>query len=347
MALWVVWGHLVQQAGIGDRWNETWDAARDPSIPVFVFMIISGFVITHLITEKREPYLPYLTRRFMRLAPLLWACLAFTLIYDVFFPRVYQWDDANTPSYLAGYATMLHATIPAEILPDAARSILPPAWSISLEWQFYLLAPLLLWRRAWPLLIAAGVAAIFLTRKSVADWTGLMFDLGFLPLSIGYFMIGIGSYFVARRMQGIVLPSWLVLASALAVFAMTKGSWPIAIWVVIFGAAVSPNAIRNALQTKVMLWLGTISYSIYLTHMLVIGAIRKQLIQGPLGLEFGTWTHLWTMTAICVPIIIVASWLTWTAFERPGQRLGSWLARKMTGAPKLRTSPVVSLAPAE
>src|ERR1051326_2654002 len=37
---------------------------------VSVFIIISGFVITHLIIQKHEPYSIYIFRRFMRIFPL-------------------------------------------------------------------------------------------------------------------------------------------------------------------------------------------------------------------------------------------------------------------------------------
>ena len=49
--------------------------ASAPELPTsagrqLVFVIISGFVITHVIVERPEPYLGYLTRRFMRIFPL-------------------------------------------------------------------------------------------------------------------------------------------------------------------------------------------------------------------------------------------------------------------------------------
>ena len=68
LACTVVMAHLVQtsdlfQSGIGQR---AWHAGR---WAVVMFIIISGFVITHLIIEKREPYIAYIGQRFMRLFP--------------------------------------------------------------------------------------------------------------------------------------------------------------------------------------------------------------------------------------------------------------------------------------
>jgi len=44
---------------------------------------------------------------------------------------------------LLAHLTMLHGAVPDQILPGSSITYLPPAWSISVEWQFYLVAPFL------------------------------------------------------------------------------------------------------------------------------------------------------------------------------------------------------------
>ena len=39
-------------------------------LAVMIFVILSGFVITHLVVEKHEPYGPYLGRRALRIFPI-------------------------------------------------------------------------------------------------------------------------------------------------------------------------------------------------------------------------------------------------------------------------------------
>src|SRR5579872_3145219 len=70
---WLAWtvvlSHLslvsnIYVKGIGPN------AVRAGSIAVLIFIIISGFVITHRVIERPEPYRIYLLRRFMRIFPL-------------------------------------------------------------------------------------------------------------------------------------------------------------------------------------------------------------------------------------------------------------------------------------
>jgi peptidoglycan/LPS O-acetylase OafA/YrhL len=49
------------------------------STPVYLFVIISGFVITHLLLAKQQSYGPYIVRRLMRIAPVYLFCLALAI----------------------------------------------------------------------------------------------------------------------------------------------------------------------------------------------------------------------------------------------------------------------------
>src|SRR5271170_5431360 len=41
---------------------------------ILIFTIISGFVIAHLLIEKKEAYVPFITRRFLRVYPVYIIC---------------------------------------------------------------------------------------------------------------------------------------------------------------------------------------------------------------------------------------------------------------------------------
>jgi peptidoglycan/LPS O-acetylase OafA/YrhL len=79
----------------------------------------------------------------------------------------------------------------------------------------------------------------------------------------------------------------------------------------IAGAYLSRKVLRNNwLESAIPQWLGKISYSLYLTHFLVL-SVFMQL--------FGPWGGVF-----CLPVVFGIAWLTWFALERPS----IWLSRR-------------------
>jgi peptidoglycan/LPS O-acetylase OafA/YrhL len=79
----VVFSHLVYFANIyGHGFGSLIAHLGRPAV---LFVIISGFVITHVIVERPEPYLGYLTRRFMRIFPLF---AITSVVISLVMPRV-------------------------------------------------------------------------------------------------------------------------------------------------------------------------------------------------------------------------------------------------------------------
>src|SRR5882757_3055269 len=142
LALWVFASHALELGPYSAA-----AAPLRPNLAVDIFIILSGFVIFHLLGTG-EDYRTFITRRWFRLFPVFAVCFLIAL-------ALYGWmqvDDevafglghlSNLKPHLVAHATMLHGVVPEQILPHSARAILVPAWSISLEWQFYLVAPLL------------------------------------------------------------------------------------------------------------------------------------------------------------------------------------------------------------
>jgi peptidoglycan/LPS O-acetylase OafA/YrhL len=180
---WLAWAvvftHLTYMSNFGMK-GLSW-LFRSIGLPsVQIFIIVSGFVVTHVIIEKRDSYIPFLVKRFARIFPLLAiTCLIgfFTgdllavAMGDVGFPdpefakiaaEVAASNHLHLSSHLLAHFFMLHGLIPNEWLADSEYAFNLPAWSISLEWQFYLLAPLivfiLLQRRSLVIPLALAVA---------------------------------------------------------------------------------------------------------------------------------------------------------------------------------------------
>src|SRR5690242_3337403 len=79
---------------------------------VFVFIIISGFVITHLLHERSEPYSTYLLRRFMRIFPLFAVtCVIGYFTNDLYADTLSHVSYAGDPSFgtAAAFADIAHS----------------------------------------------------------------------------------------------------------------------------------------------------------------------------------------------------------------------------------------------
>jgi peptidoglycan/LPS O-acetylase OafA/YrhL len=76
---WLAWivvlAHVTLHTGAGIKWPLLEKIGTSAVYSVCLFIIISGFVITHLLIEKRENYLPYISRRFLRIYPIYFICL--------------------------------------------------------------------------------------------------------------------------------------------------------------------------------------------------------------------------------------------------------------------------------
>ena len=145
---------------------------------VDVFFILSGLVIVQSLAGCDHRARPFLIARVARIYPVFLVVFAASVAVQPLatgFERM-AWIGADSPArfiwsggwpndwglYIAAHLTMTHGLFPDGILPDVWVGFLGAAWSLSTEWQFYLLALLLggflgLRSLAWLLLaIAAG-----------------------------------------------------------------------------------------------------------------------------------------------------------------------------------------------
>ncbi|RXH39628.1 hypothetical protein XH94_17185 [Bradyrhizobium zhanjiangense] len=186
---------------------------------VLVFLVVSGFVIAHVVVEKAEPYPVYLVQRFARLFPLFVATcffgfftndlLAISLVAPGFndsdFAKVVNGVAASNHKYLwshlFAHLTMLHGAISNAALPYSEYAFNMPAWSISLEWQFYLVAPLIICiirNELFILLLAIAVSICEFWSASLVSTV----QSGALPLATSYFVVGIVSRLAYPYVQG-------------------------------------------------------------------------------------------------------------------------------------------------
>ncbi|MBL6854594.1 MAG: acyltransferase [Alphaproteobacteria bacterium] len=353
LALWVVVGHVGRRVLTDDellRWHLR--AALEPMLPVYVFMMLSGFVIFLLLDRGDEPLGVFLARRLFRLAPLYLALLLLSASLLSFQLRVLEalpWrsgeilDDikihaeaiANFWPHFAAHLLLLQGLFSDKLLFESTYTILSQSWSISLEWQFYLLAPLLFF-----LLRTRRLLLLILTLAAVTAVGRLGYGgVAFLPNMFFYFALGILSYYAygaARPAKGFepeLLDAALLVVSASFYFFL-KEPWPLIAWLFLLASVIAEKTGDHSLVTKAIAkasalqplrWLGKVSYSIYLVHIPILYAVFYFAL--PLLPNIGRGGYLALTLASTIGATIAAAAVTYRFIEKPGMALG----KRLTG----------------
>lgn len=258
-------------------------------VGVSFFYILSGFVLTWSHREK-DASRAFYRRRFARIAPTYWVCLALGVLYASYSSK----DLVGTVVNAAPSVLGVQAWIPVASIFYGGNAV---GWSISCEFFFYLSFPLLiLATRSKGVLIALATAAALivaitplLLRPSIGVRDASFWAVYIFPAQrLAEFVLGIALAAVMRR--GWRSPVPLPIAAALAIAGyFVAGSVPF--WAAVSLMTAAPFAILIAScasadlsgRATVFTWgklvkLGEWSFSFYLIHQLVISC-TEQLVQ--------------------------------------------------------------------
>ncbi len=370
MAWWVVLTHALQMAGSGTGTGIFAAGLRQLMSGhngVVVFIIISGFVITHLLLAKRESYTVYLFRRFMRLVPIYLFCLIVALLVTELYryayienplPLAHGMRDArfgseqqNFWTHLALHLSLLHGIVPDTVLPYASTALLAPAWSLSLEWQFYLIAPLMIALVMRSDTLAFGMVVASVAIRVVLQQTELRWQYdGFFFLTAGTFLIGICSRLALERCAQRRSPlGHLALAGALMLQLDPRAAL---IWIVFFAltaveAGILPNRLRLIgmvhrllALNPVMTSLGRWSYSTYLFHIPLFSVLVGAYVAA-VGADNVSQGTVVGILALSLPLLVLASSLLYRFVEKPPIRYATWLIgrRRRAASPQMASTP--------
>lgn len=354
MAWLVVLSHVAQQAGLRESrfWSHLFQAGN---WGVQTFIIISGFVISHLLIERPQPYAAYIVPRFMRLFPAfaiatvigaLTYLLAGRVADPAWFSTIHGELYASELHYLSwhvlAHLTMLHGALPNTLLPLSEYAFLPPAWSVSLEWQFYLVAPAIIWcTRSGPRLLAL-VAATILSAMIYHHWfAGAWRQPSILAGASPFFLIGIGTRLALPALAGTVrypaATALAVLAAAFAINVPAVGFWGVVIAFIL--AAPERSSVDRAfvslgrmlLESEPAQIAADQSYSTYLLHwpvMMMVGAF----LTGLLHMQIGAGLALSLLPATAA-ITATGQYFLHRFVEQPGRDLGRRWARRTEARP--------------
>jgi len=297
---------------------------------VQLFFIISGFVLAlpfarhRLLDGPRPPLRAYYLRRLTRLEPpYIVAMLGVFAVATLYYGASAR---ALAPHLVASLA-YIH-----NLVYGVGSTMNIVAWSLEVEVQFYLLAPLM--------------AMVFLVRKQIARRLTIVaaiativliqwlwpFGQGRLALSlphyVQFFLLGFliaDLYLVSWQLPSqrehlwdvVGILGWVALVAVWTLVANPNVLFLVLAFLV-FCATFRGRVVRAVFCNVWITTIGGMCYSIYLLHYPLISAVGRHT--APVASHRGFILHLLVQMTLVVPVVLIASTIFFVLIERPCMR---------------------------
>lgn len=310
-------------------------------IGVDFFFVLSGFLLALPLLTKldgvktREFWGSYLMKRWLRIAPPYYLAILFTALL------------LGEIAYLVREPmdVFLHVLYLHTFSIDTFGTINPVFWTLGVEFQFYVLLPLLvvlLARRSWAAwLVALGGLTLswrWMTYGGGGPSSWLSFTLPAFLIHFAFGILAARVYLSGWRLRPATTLALLGGSLSLIVFPLThfnpNGSvsqgtssllanlslrplLALGFAGVILGACCGRSLYNRILSNRPAQWVGESSYSLYLTHVPILWALARN----PSMVELGFTAYLGVGLLSCLAVAFAFYGLV----ERPSLRLRHWV----------------------
>ncbi|MFJ4066657.1 acyltransferase family protein [Pseudomonas sp. NPDC089996] len=298
---------------------------------VDVFFVISGFIITALLTEPGSKiHLPsFYINRIKRIVPAYAIMLAVVSLVSaiLFLSADFEFFRQSLRSAALFTSNHYFSSFGSYFAPRAEELPLLHTWSLAIEMQFYLFFPMMLlclppaWRLQTLSLLTAGLFLWGGIKVSGGEQASAYFSL--LARMPEFLLGGVVAVGLRHREMPVQLAVVLGLLGAALLtisFVLIDNSQFPGYWSVLpcVGAALVIAArrgpVNRLLSIPVLVWIGGISYSLYLWHWPVLAFIRYYV--GQYELSEG-----WLLVALVASFVL--AWLSCRFIEQPARKLSA------------------------
>jgi len=301
-------------------------------IGVDIFFVISGYLISGIVYDGlqsgRFRFADFYARRIRRIFPALLLVLVSCLCLGWYFLLPDEFKSLG--KHVAGGSTFISNFLllnESGYFDSAAESKqLLHLWSLAVEEQFYVFWPLLLWiahRLKWNFLIVSALAAA--VSFSLNIWqagSNISADFYYPQTRFWELMLGSVLAWLTRNASAGRSAATASAMSATGLCLLAGGFWlldkdigfpgkwalvPVIGAVLIIYAGPDAWVNRVVLSSRIMVWIGLISFPLYLWHWPLLSFLRSVLVETPgAGLRAG---------AVLVSVLL--AWLTYRFVEGP------------------------------
>jgi peptidoglycan/LPS O-acetylase OafA/YrhL len=330
--------------GIPHHFTDVSSYAQFGFIGVDLFLVLSGFCLYWPFVNRGPRQGPtlvqFLKRRSLRILPPYYVCLV------AWAATIYFWPGSDAQGVPLLKSVVWHALMLHNLRVEYVQQINGAFWSLALEFQLYLLFPVVVeaFRRFNPRLIVllSLVSCVlfrsFLSRGNYSSDDNFLyvlpsslfgrhfeFVLGMFvallvsqwhstgksplrPLDFGVTAVIIAAAFLRRPQPGDLVAIMGDVSAPL--YTIVCGLFFAGL---LLQASRTRTWLHRTLSARSLVFLGTISYSIYLIHLPLITLINK--VTAPM--HFSDHRQLFFQTCILTPVLVSAGYLFHLRFERP------------------------------
>lgn len=308
----VIWQHTA-------GYNQHGGLLSRGYLGVDCFFAISGFLITTLLLRERQAtgrisLRQFYLRRSARIFPIYFVVLAAYVV--LMFTRRDSVDGIEFFHNLPAFATYTSNWLGQ----GGDKATFYFAWSLATEEQFYLFWPPLLAVlavRRWTAPVGVLLALVVVDQLAGAAGVRILASLA-VPILLGAVVAILLHHRSTFRLAARVLSGPLAAPTAvLTTLGALQYGVPDLVAEVLLVLVVATLVVREdtvvhpVLTWRPLVFVGTISYGIYLMHMLVANVIRP-VVGERLGIP---------VFALTVPAVIILAWVSFRWFETPVREL--------------------------
>jgi peptidoglycan/LPS O-acetylase OafA/YrhL len=319
-------------------------SAFNGTFGVDIFFVISGFIMVYTCRNSfGDPGAvgSFLWRRLTRIAPIYWVMT--TVEAGILF--LSRLDDPGHQITLK-QLVLSFLFIPYDWHDDKFRPLLGPGWSLNYEMFFYVVFAATLFLTMRRALVALAAIFVGLALIGLLSPPGAVLMAWTRPIILEFLAGGLlaGAYCWLDDRRALPAFKWPMLLVALFVViqailpndtdrlsAWNWSSWLLAILIVASATLLAaPNA--NTLVSRAMVMVGNASYSLYLTHVIVLALLATA------WKKVGAFGSVGLVAFLVVGLVstLAAGWLSYTLIELP---LTNALKRLRPGRSRLAVVP--------
>ncbi|NIJ31477.1 peptidoglycan/LPS O-acetylase OafA/YrhL [Sphingomonas insulae] len=312
---------------------------------VLLFFVLSGFVLSLNLSSPRRPsYIGFVSSRAIRIWLPFAVVIGVSAILSIVVPHshikgasewfLYNWSIGATPANILDHLLMT----------GRSGDLDNPMWSLVHEIRISLIFPAMLIAAEFAPFVSVVVSVLIMlicaTLNKNLPQGGFLLSLSQTGVYIYFFIIGIifcKNIERAKNYLENLSKSSFAAITVLALILLTispsttnniTGYYSVALLILngigavaLIGVAITPSKLYDFMVGRLLVYLGKISYSLYLTHVITITCVVY--ILAPI-------TGLSASLLGSFPVAIVVADICQRCLESPSHRMAKYVTKKMT-----------------